>query len=121
MALLEKVEIYPYAERSDPRPRGYITPNGRSWSAAHPRGMEYWQRLSDIINKEPVFERDRLFMAMLAPLGIEKGKPFKPTEEQNAHPDRRGAGGRSHGQSDRLQEVATPGGCALCGRIGLGY
>ena len=80
--LLERVEIYPYAERSDPRPRGFITPNGRSWSAAHPRGMEFWQRLSDIINKEPVFERDRLIMAMLAPLGIEKGKPFEPTEEQ---------------------------------------
>ena len=82
LALLKNVHIYPYAERSNPRPRGYITPNGRRWSAAHPRGMEYWQRLSDIINKEPVFERDRFFMAMLQPLGIEKGKPFKPTEQQ---------------------------------------
>ena len=81
-ALLENVEIYPYAERKAPKPRGYITPKGRRWSAAHPRGMEFWQRLSDIINKEPVAERDRFFMAMLAPLGIEKGKPFKPTKEQ---------------------------------------
>ena len=82
LALLKNVHIFPYAERGNPKPRGYITPNGKSWSAAHPRGMEYWQRLSDIINKEPVFERDRFFMAMLAPLGIEKGKPFKPTDDQ---------------------------------------
>ena len=81
-ALLDNVEIYPYAERSNPKPRGFTTPQGRRWSAAHPRGMEFWHRLSDIISKEPVFERDRFFMAMLAPLGIEKGKPFNPTEEQ---------------------------------------
>ncbi|MEJ2199115.1 MAG: DUF1254 domain-containing protein [Desulfuromonadales bacterium] len=30
----------------------------------------------------PVAERDRFFMAMLKPLGIEKGKPFNPTPEQ---------------------------------------
>lgn len=82
MELLNNVNIYPYAERKNPIPRSYITPNGKRWSAAHPRGMEYWQRLSDIINKEPVFERDRFFMAMLAPLGIEKGKPFQPTDRQ---------------------------------------
>jgi hypothetical protein len=29
-----------------------------------------------------VQERDRFFMAMLKPLGIEKGKPFKPDERQ---------------------------------------
>lgn len=82
MALLKKVDIYPYAERKKPIPRGYITPKGKRWSAAHPRGMEYWQRLSDTINREPVFERDRFFMAMLAPLGVEKSKPFEPTWRQ---------------------------------------
>ena len=50
--------------------------------AAQPRGMAYWERLADIINREPVHERDRLFLAMLKPLGIEKGKPFNPDERQ---------------------------------------
>jgi hypothetical protein len=76
---LGQIEIYPYAERKNPRPRGYITPNGRAWLAAHPRGLTYWERLADVINREPVFERDRFFMAMLKPLGIVKGKPFNPT------------------------------------------
>ena len=80
--LLNKVDIYPYAERNKPNPRRYITPQGKRWSAAHPRGMDYWQRLSDIVSKEPVEERDRFFMAMLKPLGIEKGKPFDPTDRQ---------------------------------------
>jgi len=82
MKQLKKIEIYPWAERKSPRPRGYITPGGKHWLAAQPRGMEYWERLADVVNREPVFERDRFFMAMLKELGIEKGKPFQPTERQ---------------------------------------
>jgi hypothetical protein len=82
MKQLKKIEIYPWAERKSPRPRGYITPGGKPWLAAQPRGMEYWERLADVVNREPVFERDRFFMAMLKELGIEKGKPFQPTERQ---------------------------------------
>ena len=44
--------------------------------------MKYWERLADAINREPIFERDRFFLSMLAPLGIEKGKPFKPSARQ---------------------------------------
>ena len=84
MAMLDKVKIYPYSERDNPRPRGYVTPDGKPWMAAAPGGMKYWERLADIINREPVFERDRFFMAMLKQLGIEKSKPFKPNERQTA-------------------------------------
>jgi hypothetical protein len=45
-------------------------------------GFEYWDRLSAIINSEPVQEKDRLIMAMLAPLGIEEAKPFNPDARQ---------------------------------------
>ncbi len=80
--LLEQVAIYPYAERETPRPRGYLRPDGREWMAAPPSGMAYWEHLADMLDKEPVFERDRFFTAMLRPLGIEKGKSFTPTEDQ---------------------------------------
>ena len=55
---------------------------GKEWSRTQPRGLAYWQVLSDIINREPVQERDRFFLAMLKPLGIEKGKTFNPDERQ---------------------------------------
>ena len=84
LAQLEKLDVYPYAEKDSPRPRGYLRPKGKPWMAAAPKGFAYFERLADIIDKEPVFERDRFFMAMLKPLGIEKGKPFKPSEEQKA-------------------------------------
>lgn len=82
MDILENLKIYPFAERNNPKPRGYVLAEGKKYAAWQPRGMTYWERLADIINREPVQERDRFFMAMLKPLGIEKGKPFKPTERQ---------------------------------------
>jgi len=72
----------PYSERKNPKPRGCITPDGKPWQAWHPRGIVYWERLADIINREPVHERDRYWLAMLKPLGIEKGKSFDPDERQ---------------------------------------
>jgi hypothetical protein len=47
-----------------------------------PRGMKYWEMLHMILQEEPVAERDRFFMYFLKEMGIEKGKPFNPTEHQ---------------------------------------
>ena len=47
-----------------------------------PRGLAYWQLLHAAINDEIVQDRDRFFLAWLRDLGIEKGKPFNPTERQ---------------------------------------
>ena len=58
--------------------------SGKTIDTLPPAGLEYWARLSAVINNNPVQERDRFFMAMLKPLGIEKGKPFKPDARQRA-------------------------------------
>ena len=42
----------------------------------------YWESVNEFIQREPVVECDRFFMAMLKPLGIEKGKPFQPDARQ---------------------------------------
>jgi len=54
----------------------------KEWSATAPRDMEYWKMLHDIINEEPIREQDKVWMAMLEPLGIVKGKAFSPDERQ---------------------------------------
>ena len=46
--------------------------------------MAYWRLLARMIDSEPVHERDRMMVAMLKPLGIEKGKPFRPDARQAA-------------------------------------
>ncbi|WP_419712773.1 DUF1254 domain-containing protein [Pseudomonas sp. NFX224] len=81
-ALVEQFKMYPYAKRAEPSKTKLMSPGGKPWSGTQPRGMGYWERLHQIVQKEPVNERDRFYMAMLASLGIEKGKPLKPTEAQ---------------------------------------
>jgi hypothetical protein len=81
-ALIASFQMYPLSERAKPTPTKLITPNGRAWSQVPPRGFAYFERLNDILQREPVFERDRMIMAMLKPLGLEKGKPFAPDDRQ---------------------------------------
>jgi hypothetical protein len=81
-ALLAQFRAYPYAQRANPPAAKIVAPQGKHWSGTPPRGMEYWRRLDEVIQREPIDERDRLFHAMLKPLGIEKGKPFKPDARQ---------------------------------------
>jgi hypothetical protein len=54
-----------------------------------PRGLAYWEMLHTAVNREVVQDRDRFFMYWLRQLGIEKGKPFNPTERQKRNPHRR--------------------------------
>jgi hypothetical protein len=80
--LIEGLRIYPYAQRENPGPTRHVSPAGRPWSGAQPRGIAFWEELARVINEEPVHERDRIMMGMLQPLGVEKGKPFAPRPRQ---------------------------------------
>jgi hypothetical protein len=80
--LLKAYRLYPYGQRHNPPPTRYLEVGGKQWSQIQPRGLAYWARLSEILNREPVQERDRIMVAMLRSIGIEKGKPFNPDARQ---------------------------------------
>ncbi len=82
MAWIRSLQLYPYAERENPPQTRFVDAGSKAWSHMQPRGMAYWERLADIINNEVVQEHDRVMMATLKPLGIEKGKPFDPSDRQ---------------------------------------
>ena len=82
MKWIRSIQLYPYAERENPPQTKFVDAGNRVWDHIQPRGMEYWESLADIINNEVVLDHDRVMMAMLKPLGIEKGKPFEPDERQ---------------------------------------
>jgi len=81
---VRKLRIYPLSEQANPKPTRFVSFSGRTMNTLPPLGMGYWERLSTFINNNPVQERDRFYMAMLKPLGIEKGKPFNPDSRQRA-------------------------------------
>jgi len=79
---LTQLKMYPYAQRDNPPKAQILDAGTKAWSGLPPRGLEYWERLNDVIQNEPVEPRDIFFHAMLEPLGLEKGKPFKPDARQ---------------------------------------
>ena len=60
----------------EPRPGDKIELN------TQPRDMRFWELVNEYVQREPMADRDRFFYAWLKDLGIEKGKPFKPTAYQ---------------------------------------
>jgi hypothetical protein len=80
-ALQAKVGTYAFKDKAKP-PKNMFPAPSANYFWGPPRGMAFWERLHEILNREVVAERDRFFMAMLKRVGIEKGKPFKPTPRQ---------------------------------------
>jgi hypothetical protein len=80
--LRESYQAYPYSKRDNPPRTRIVTPDGKHWEGWQPRGLDYWKLVAKMLNEEPVHERDRMMVATLRPLGIEKGKPFKPDARQ---------------------------------------
>ena len=79
-----KVGLYAYADRTNPKPANYvkIDADAKPYFQAHPKGMAYWEQLNEYIQREPVKEVDRYFMASLEALGMKKGEDFNPTPYQ---------------------------------------
>ena len=79
-----RIRFYPWSQRQNP-PENEVfqaKPDDETFFIAPPKGMAYWERLNEIVQQERVLEVDRYFMSHLQALGIEKGRPFEPTERQ---------------------------------------
>ncbi len=79
-ATLEKHRLYAWDQRERPPAMKFTPVGGKTWGSTQPTGLTYWTYLAEVLAPEPVEPRDRYFMAMLRPLGIEKRKPFNPDE-----------------------------------------
>jgi len=76
------IKTYSWSPQGTGKPMPVRPAGDKRWSQAPPRGMAYWDSLNEVIQREPVDERDRLTLAQLRFLGIEKGKPFNPDARQ---------------------------------------
>ena len=74
--VLAQLKMYAYTQRDNPPKMEILDAGTKAWNGQPPRGIEFWERLDDVIQREPVESRDIFFHAMLRPLGMEKGKPF---------------------------------------------
>ena len=56
--------------------------NNPSWMGDQAHGLEFWENLSNVLQHEPVVDRNRFILTQLRGLGIGKGEVFMPSEEQ---------------------------------------
>ena len=82
-AMQSKLRAYRHSQRTNPPAGRMIEPIPYPTSTtmgSPPRGIAYFEVLAELVQQEPVHERDRIMMGMLRSIGIEKGKLFNPDE-----------------------------------------
>jgi hypothetical protein len=77
----KSLKIYKLSEAANPPKTRFIDAYPKKWNTLPTYDINYFKDLNTIIQKEPVLERDKAMMGLLASIGIEKGKPFAPDAE----------------------------------------
>jgi len=91
----------------DPKPTKFIDPSDKRFPTL-PRYDETWfEDVYDIISLENAYPRDKVMMGMLASLGIEKGKPYKP-DAKTQKAMRQAVIDAYHYMADRLVKPTDP-------------
>ena len=82
IALVKKLRLFPLVNADNPPEQRFVDMAGRLFDGIVRFDGSFYTSLAQMINEEPVLARDRAMMGLLLPLGIEKGKEFKPARRQ---------------------------------------
>jgi hypothetical protein len=97
MAALRKVKIYPLATAANPKLLQVVDITDQAMDGTCLRwedNIQYWQKLHEVIDAEPLVDRFLPMYGELAALGIEKGKPFAPDARMKGILERAALAGR---------------------------
>ena len=70
--------IYPLSSKNNPPKMNFINVSGKFHNTIHRMDYGFWEEVNAVIQKEPINGLDAEIRGMLASIGIEKGKSFKP-------------------------------------------
>jgi hypothetical protein len=83
-AYSKTLKMYPLSEAGSPKPTRFVDGLSHPLHTLPFYDLRALQDIHDIISVEPVRPRDKVMMGMLATIGIERGKPFKPPAKLKA-------------------------------------
>ncbi|NIP45467.1 MAG: DUF1214 domain-containing protein, partial [Gammaproteobacteria bacterium] len=72
--------IYPLSKKNNPPKMNFINVSGTEHNTIHRMDYGYWEEINKTIQAEPATGLNPEIRGLLAAIGIEKGKPFKPDE-----------------------------------------
>lgn len=83
VANAERTRIYPlWEEEKNLKPMEFPNASGKRINMMYPIDNAYWDKLKAFVDYEPVGAITPELRGVLASIGIIKGKPFEPTEQQ---------------------------------------
>jgi hypothetical protein len=75
------LKIYKLSEAANPPQARSIDAFPKGYNTLPTYDINYFKDINTIVQNEPVLDRDKAMMGLLASIGIEKGKPFAPDAE----------------------------------------
>ena len=87
-AYTQTLKMYPLSEAGNPKPTRFVDGLPLTIYTLPYYDIRAMKDIHDFISVEPVQERDKVMIGMLAAIGIEKGKPFNPSPKIKAAMER---------------------------------
>ena len=78
----KRVKIYHLSKAKNPPKTNYLDATDKVYGGLPTYDFTFFLDINDLIQNNPVRRQDKAMVGLLKDLGIEKGKPFSPTELQ---------------------------------------
>ena len=116
LAALKAIKNYPLATAGNPRPMPVVDLTEKDMDSSCLKwedNFQFWQKLHEIIDAEPLVDKFLPMYGVLSAIGVEKGKPLAPDARMKAILERAAKGGRdqmlvSAFASSRVDRIAWP-------------
>jgi hypothetical protein len=77
----KRMKVYPLSAAANPPATVFTDVKDIDFDSTIRYDASFFNNLNDVIQSEPWIDRDRVMIDQLKSLGIEKGKPYQPSEE----------------------------------------
>jgi hypothetical protein len=74
----KNLRIYPLAKKDNPPEMNFVNASGKYFNTIHSLDYSFFEEVNQVVQEEPNAAMDPETLGLLASIGIEKGKPFKP-------------------------------------------
>ena len=81
-AYAKGLKVYYLADAKNPPATNYLDATNHPYNCLPTYDHTYFEDIDDVIQQNPIRQQDKVMVSLLKDLGIEKGKPFNPTDEQ---------------------------------------
>lgn len=76
----DNLKVYPLAEKKNPKPVQYYDVSNKYINTLHAQDITFFHEVNEVVQEEPNTAFSPEVLGLLASIGIEKGKEFKPDE-----------------------------------------